>query len=74
MRKDAASICIQKHTRAHAARKSYTKLLEAAVVIQTGMRSMAARDKFRRRRRNKAATTVQVMYWLELRNSKIYDT
>lgn len=72
MRKDAASIRIQKHARAHAARKSYIKLQEAAIAIQTGLRSMAARDEFRRRRRNKAATTIQVMYWLRLRISEIY--
>lgn len=68
MRRDAASIRIQKHARSHAARRSYTKLQEAAIVIQTGLRSMAARNEFRRRRRNKAASTIQVTYWLRLRD------
>ena len=61
MRKEAASIRIQKHLRAHAARKSYTDFQAAAIVIQTGLRAMASRDEYRRRRRNKAATKFQVM-------------
>ncbi|KAL8134957.1 hypothetical protein AgCh_009825 [Apium graveolens] len=32
---------------------------EATIVIQTGLRSIAARNEFRRRRRNWAATTIQ---------------
>lgn len=61
MRRDAASIRIQKHARAHAARRSYTKLQGAAIVIQTGLRAMAARNEFRRRRQNKGATIIQVV-------------
>ena len=60
MRKEAASIRIQKHERARAARKSYTTLKAAVTVIQTGMRAMAARNEYRQRRRNKAATAIQV--------------
>lgn len=63
MRREAASIKIQKHVRACAARKSYMKLKTAAIVIQTGMRAMAARNEFRNRRRDKAATIVQVLYF-----------
>lgn len=61
MRRVAASIRIQKHARAHASRRSYTKLQGAAIVIQTGLRAMAARNEFRRRKQNKAATTIQVV-------------
>lgn len=61
MRKEAASIRVQKHVRAHAARKSYTKLQASAIAIQTGLRAMAARNECRRRRKNKAATIVQVI-------------
>lgn len=61
MRREAASIRIQKHARAHADRKAYTKLLASAIVIQTGMRAMAARNEFRHRRRTKAAIIVQVI-------------
>lgn len=65
MRKEAASIRVQKHVRAHAARKSYTKLQASAIAIQTGLRAMAARNEYRRRRRNKAATIVQVINYLQ---------
>ena len=61
MRREAASIRIQKHARTRAARNSYIKLQEAALVIQTGLRAMAARNEFRRRRRNKGATIIQVI-------------
>ena len=67
MRREAASIRIQKHQRAHTARKSYTTLKASAIVIQTGLRAMAARDEFRYRRRTKAATIVQVTnYFTEI--------
>lgn len=62
MRREAASIRIQKHVRASSARNSYIKLKAAAIAIQTGMRAMAARNEFRNRRRNKAATILQVSY------------
>lgn len=61
MKREAASIRIQKHVRSHSARKSYTELQAAALVIQTGMRAMAARNEYRQRRRNKAAKIVQVI-------------
>ena len=61
MRKEAASIRVQKHVRAHAARKSYTNLQASAIAIQTGLRAMTARNEHRQRRRNKAATKVKVI-------------
>ena len=62
MRREAASIRIQKHLRAHIARKSYTQLKASAIVIQTGLRAMATRNEFRFKRRTKAATIVQVLF------------
>ncbi|WZY81644.1 hypothetical protein YC2023_028028 [Brassica napus] len=59
MRREAASVCIQKNTRAHRARMCYTKLQASATVIQTGLRAMDARNKYRHRRRTKAAIIVQ---------------
>ncbi|CAL5398354.1 unnamed protein product [Camellia sinensis] len=59
MREEAASICVQKHLRAHAARKSYTNLQASAITIQTGLRAMDARNEYRNRRRNKAAIILQ---------------
>jgi myosin-5 len=64
MRKEAASIRIQKNVRAHRARTFYTNLQASAKAIQTGMRAMAARNEYRYRRRTKAATVIQVMYYL----------
>lgn len=72
MRQEAASIRIQKHARAHAARKSYTKSREAATVIQTGMRTMSARNEYRWRRQNKAATIIQVVYMHRLKNPVLF--
>lgn len=61
MRREAASIHIQKHVRALAARKSYKQQQAAATVIQTAMRAMAARNEYRWRRQNKAACIIQVI-------------
>lgn len=59
MRREAASIFLQKHSRAHTARKAYTELRSSTIIIQTAMRGMAARDEFRYRRRTKAAIEIQ---------------
>lgn len=60
MRREDASIRIQKYTRSHTARKTYTKLRTATIVLQTGLRVMAARNEYRHRRRTKAAIIIQV--------------
>lgn len=70
MRREAASIRLQKHMRAHKARKSYTKLQASAVVIQTGIRAMASRNEYRYRRRTKAAIIVQVINFLVAKKRK----
>lgn len=60
MRRDAASIKIQKHARAHSARKAYLQVYESAIVIQTGLRAMAARNEHRFQRETKASIIIQV--------------
>lgn len=60
LRREDASIRIQKYARSHAARKSYKKLRSSAIVIQTGLRAMAARNEYRHKRRTKAAIIIQV--------------
>lgn len=60
LRREVASICLQKYARAHRARKAYTQLRASTVVIQTGLRAMAARNEYRHRRRTKASIIVQV--------------
>ncbi|XP_075500978.1 myosin-12 [Primulina tabacum] len=62
MRRETASIRIQKHTRGHTARRCYTKSQEAAIVIQTGLQAMAAKNEYRQRKRNKAATIIQTQW------------
>ena len=65
MRREAASIRIQKHVRAHRARINYTTLQASAIVIQSGLRALAARNEYRYRRRTKASTKIQVNTSLE---------
>uniref|UniRef100_A0A7N0RFE5 Myosin motor domain-containing protein n=1 Tax=Kalanchoe fedtschenkoi TaxID=63787 RepID=A0A7N0RFE5_KALFE len=60
LRKEAAAIKIQKNSRRHQARTSYKKLRVAVLVLQTGLRVMAARNEFRYKKQHKAATIIQV--------------
>ena len=60
MRREAASIYIQKHVRAHKLRRTYKNLQAAATVIQTGIQALAAQNEYRYRRRTKAANKIQV--------------
>jgi len=60
MRREAASIRIQKHVRAHRARVHYTSLQASAIVLQSGLRAFAARNEYRYRRRTKASIKIQV--------------
>ncbi|KAJ9563359.1 hypothetical protein OSB04_008519 [Centaurea solstitialis] len=62
LRKEAASIRIQKYHRGRTSRMAYKHLQEATLTIQTGLRAMAARDEYRRRKRNKAATIIQTKW------------
>ena len=61
IKKEAASLKIQANLRCHLARRKYTNIKLAGVVLQTGMRSMAARKEFRYRRQTTAATLLQVI-------------
>jgi len=61
MRREAASINIQKNLRRHLSRKSYAQVLFSALTLQTGLRAMAARNEFRVRKQTRAAKTVQVI-------------
>lgn len=61
MRKESAALKIQKNLRRHIARKAYMQEQFSAVVLQTGLRAMAARNEFRHRRRTKATIIIQVL-------------
>lgn len=62
MRREAAAIRIQKHARRHQARKKYSKLRVSVLALQMTLRTMAARKEYQIRRRNKAATLIQVRF------------
>jgi len=62
MRRDAASIRIQKHARGHSARKAYRQVYESAIVIQAGIQAMAARNEHRFRRETKASIIIQTRW------------
>ena len=60
LRREVASIRIQKHVRAHRARMNYTSSQASAIVIQSGLRATAARNEDRYRRQTKASIKIQV--------------
>lgn len=51
---------IQKHYRMYLARNAYQKVYSSAVLIQTCMRGMDARNELKFRKRTRAAIIVQV--------------
>lgn len=63
MRREAAAVKIQKNIRKHEARKTYNKLRVSVLVLQTGIRAMAAHREFRFRRQTKAAIIIQVILY-----------
>lgn len=66
MKREGAAIKIQKNLRRHLARKNYAKLMSCAIVLQIGLRAMAAHDEFRYRRETKAGIIIQVVIHLFL--------
>ena len=58
MRREAASIRIQKLVRADRARKNHTSLQASAIIIQSGMRALAAQNEYIRL--TKASIEIQV--------------
>lgn len=66
LRREAAAIRIQKNFRCYTAQQSYLTLKDSAVLLQTGMRAMTARNEFRFRKQTKAAIKIQVLLWLPI--------
>ena len=60
LRREAASLRIQRDLRMHLARKAYKGLYSSSVSIQTGMRGMVARNELRFKRQTRAAIIIQV--------------
>lgn len=61
MRREAASLKIQKNCRMYLARNAYQKLCSSAVSIQNSMRGTAARNELKLRQQTRAAIIIQVM-------------
>ncbi|KAJ0240162.1 Myosin-10 [Hirschfeldia incana] len=59
MRREAASLRIQKQARTYICQTAYKKLCVSAVCVQTGLRAMAARVELQYRTKRKAAIIIQ---------------
>ncbi|KAK7819284.1 myosin-9 [Quercus suber] len=59
MKREIATVIIQRDLRRHLTRKAYIRIKLSTVVLQTGLRSMVARIEFRYRERTKAAIVIQ---------------
>ncbi|KAL2339400.1 hypothetical protein Fmac_007340 [Flemingia macrophylla] len=59
MRREAASLKIQKDFRMYISRTAYKTICATAICIQTGMRGMAARNDLRFRKRTQASIVIQ---------------
>lgn len=60
MRREAASLKIQKDFLMHVSRKAYKRIYASAIYIQIGLRGMVARNDLRFRKRSQAAAVIQV--------------
>jgi hypothetical protein len=68
LRQQAAALKIQKNIRCYFARRTYSQLCLSAITLQTGLRTMAARNEFNARNQNKASIQIQVgqLFWYVL--------
>lgn len=60
MRREVASMKIQKYSRRYTSRNAYKSVCSSAVSIQSAMRGLAARNELKFRRRKRAAISIQV--------------
>lgn len=74
MKRQAASLKIQKNYRKHSSWMWYNKLKLSVIVLQTGLRAMAAHLAFRHKKTTKAALLVQVgtSYFHVAFNSRLF--
>lgn len=61
LRREAAVLRIQTKFRQHVARTAYLAVRLSAIALQTGLRTMTARQEFRMKKRTKAAIQIQVL-------------
>ncbi|TXG63786.1 hypothetical protein EZV62_010780 [Acer yangbiense] len=62
MKREAASIKIQKNLQRLVARKAYATIQNAAVILQTALRVVAALNEFKSRRRTRATVIIQACW------------
>ncbi|XP_065852496.1 uncharacterized protein [Euphorbia lathyris] len=62
MKREAGAIKIQKHVRRYEARKAYKNLHVSALLLQTGLRAMAAHKEYKFKLQTKAATIIQTRW------------
>lgn len=62
LRREAGALRIQTKFRQHVARKVYLQVRLSAITLQTGLRTMIARNEFRMKLRTKAAIHIQVLF------------
>lgn len=72
LKRGAATIKIQTNMRGHLTRKNYSRLKESVVIVQTGVRAMAAHRQFRYKNQTKAATMMQVTKCYTKKISMVY--
>lgn len=58
-----AAIKVQTKARGRFSWMLYKNLRTSAIIIQTGLRTMTSRKEFRYKKRDTAATTIQVSFW-----------
>lgn len=66
MKLEAASTKVQKTIRKHQKWRAFNKLRISVLVLQTALRAMDARKKFKCKRQAKAATVIQVQGFMQL--------
>lgn len=62
MRREVASLRIQKQARTYICQTAYKKLCVSSISIQTGLRAMAARVELQYRKKRKAAIIIQASF------------
>lgn len=71
MRREAASLNIQKYIRRFLKRKAYNNLRFSAISIQASLRAFCARNELRSRKRTVAATVIQVKIEISFKQGNI---
>lgn len=71
MRREAASLKIQKYARRFLKRKAYNNLRFSAISIQASLRALSARNELRSRKRTVAATVIQVKIKISFKQGNI---